>query len=77
MMNLLSIYLVFVFLGTLVVLGTVLVGFGVRRLQRQVHGGNITGPKTLFVSLDILIAALGLSLAFYGVLGTYRIVWGA
>ncbi len=75
-MNLLSIILVFVFLGTLVVLGTVLVGFGVRKLQRQVHGDNIAGTKVLFVSLDILIAALGLALAFYGVLGTYRIVWG-
>ncbi len=76
MMNPLSIILVFVFLGTLVVLGTVLAGFGVRRLRRQVRGGNITGTKTLSVSLDILIAALGLFLAFYGVLGTYRIVWG-
>ena len=75
-MNLLSIILVFIFLGTLVVLGTALVGLGVWRLQRQVHGGTVTSTKALLVSLDVFLAASGLLLALYGVLGVYRIVWG-
>ena len=75
-MNLLSIILVFIFLGTLVVLGTALVGLGVWRLQRQVHGGTVTGTKALLVSLDVFLAAFGLLLALYGILGVYRIVWG-
>ena len=75
-MDPLSIILVFVLLGTLTVLGIVLVGLGIRRLQSEVHVGRTSGTKALFVSLDILIAALGLSLAFYSVLAAFRIVWG-
>ncbi len=75
-MHPLSIILAFAFLGSLVMLGVVLVGFGVRRLQQQVHDGNTTASRTLFVSLDIFLLALGLLLLVYGILGSYRIVWG-
>ena len=75
-MHPLSIVLAFGFLGSLVVLGAVLAGFGVRRLQGHTYIGNATGSRTLFVSLDVFLLALGLLLAFYGAMGTYRIVWG-
>lgn len=76
-MSVLSIVLVFLFLGTLVILGAVLAGFGVRRLQRQVHGGDVNSSRALLVSLDIVMAAFGLLLAFYGILGVFRLVWGS
>lgn len=75
-MHPLSIVLALGFLGELVVVGAVLVGFGARRLQRQVHAGNTTVTRTGFVCLDVLLVALGLVLAFYGIMGTYRVVWG-
>ena len=72
----LSIILVFVFLGSLVLLGAAMVGFGILRLQRQARNGNAIASRTLFVSLDVLLMALGLLLSLYGVVGAYRIVWG-
>ena len=72
----LSIILVFVFLGSLVLLGAAMVGFGILRLQRQAHNGNAIASRTLFVSFDVLLMALGLLLSLYGVVGAYRIVWG-
>ncbi len=77
-MHPLSIILAFAFLGSLVVLGAVLVGFGAWRLRDSVHVGNpvrLSGVATL--SLRSLLIALGLLLVVYGILGTYRIIWGA
>ena len=77
-MNPLSIILAFAFLGSLVVLGTVLVGFGARSLWGQVHVGDTTRlSRVAALSLRSLLIALGLLLLFYGILGTYRVVWGA
>lgn len=75
-MHPISIILAFAFLGSLLLLGAALAGFGVWRLQRQVHEGNTTTSRTLFVSLDVLLMALGLMITFYGAMGTYRIIWG-
>lgn len=75
-MHPLSIILAFAFLGSLLLLGAALAGFGVWRLQRQVHEGNTTTSRTLFVSLDVFLMALGLMITFYGAMGTYRIIWG-
>ncbi len=77
MMNTLSIILVFVFLGALVISGVFLIGFGVRKLQRLAHVSGNTGSKAFYISLDILIVAVGLLLVFYGTFGGYRIVWGS
>ena len=76
-MNTLAIVLVFLFTATMVVVGAMLVGVGVRRLQHVVQGGDVSGGKALQVSMDVLIAAFGLLLAFYGALSTFRIVWGS
>ncbi len=76
-MHPLSIILVFAFLGSLVVVGAVLTGLGVRRLREEVHVGNPTRLSgTAALSLRGLLVALGLLLMVYGVLGTYRIIWG-
>ena len=76
-MHPLSIVLVFVFLGSLVVLGGVLVRFGARSLRGQVHIGHATMLSGLgALSLRSLLLALGLLLLVYGILGSYRIVWG-
>lgn len=76
-MNTLSIVLVFLFLAALVVLGSVLVGFGVRRLQHEMQGGAAVSSRTLHISMDVLVAAFGLLLALSGVLSTFRIIWGS
>jgi sulfite exporter TauE/SafE len=75
-MHPISIVLAFAFLGSLLLLGVGLVGFGVWRLQRQMHEGNSTTSRTLFVSLDVFLVALGLVITFYGAMGSYRIIWG-
>ena len=65
------------FLGEMVVLGIVLLGFGYRSLQGKVHIGNPTmlaGIAT--ISLRSLPIALGFLLLVYGTLGIYRVVWG-
>ncbi len=72
-----SIISAFAFLGLLVMLGTGLAGFGVQRLRGQVHVGGDTGSRTVFLSLDVFLIALGLLLVFFGAMGTYRVVWGS
>jgi hypothetical protein len=68
----------FALLGLMVILGTVLVVFGAQKLRQQLHVGNrAKWSGTMVVSLDILALVLGLFLAGYGMLGTYRIIYGS
>lgn len=76
-MNIVAIVLVFISLGALALLGIVLTGFGINRLQHIVKNSGTTVSKVRYISLDILMAAVGLLLLFYGTFGTYRIIWGS
>ncbi len=75
-MNPLGILLAFAFLGSLVLLGIVLTGLGVWRLRGQIHHSVLTGAEITAASLNSLLIILGLLFAFYGIAGTYRVIWG-
>ncbi len=75
-MHPLSIVMAFGFLASLVVVGAVLVWLGTRRLPGQVRGGTSTGSVTLSLFWHSLLVMLGLVLAVYGALGTFRVIWG-
>lgn len=75
-MSPLSIILAFVLLGIMVILGAVLVVFSAQQLRQQLHVGNrAKWSGTMVVSLDIFVLVLGVLLAGYGILGTYRIIY--
>ena len=75
-MSPLSIILAFVLLGIMVTLGVILVVFSAQKLRQQLHVGNrVKWSGTMVVSLDILVLVLGVLLAGYGILGTYRIIY--
>lgn len=75
-MSPLSIILAFVLLGIMVMLGVILVVFGAQKLRQQLHVGNrVKWSGTMVVSLDVLVLVLGVLLAGYGILGTYRIIY--
>lgn len=76
-MHPLSILMAFAFLGSLVVLGVVLVWLGARKLPGQVRGGASTGSVALSLFWQSFLVMLGLLLVVYGVVGTFRVVWGA
>ena len=74
-MNITGIVLVFLFLAIMVIGGIVLLGLGVNKTLYAVRG-NITEGKALQVSMDVIMATVGLLLAASGALSVFRIVWG-
>lgn len=74
-MHPLSIILVFVFFGSLVVLGAVLLRIGLSKLREQVHVGIATRSRRVTLFWHTFTMALGLLLVAYGIFGTYRIIW--
>lgn len=74
-MNITGIVLVFLFLAIMVVGGIVLLGFGVNKTLYAVRN-NIAEGKALQVSMDVVMATVGLLLTSSGALSVFRIVWG-
>ena len=76
-MSPLSIILIFALLGLMVILGAVVVAFSARKLRQQLYVVHQTRwPGMVALSLDVLLLVFGLILAIYGILGTYRIIYG-
>ena len=77
-MNALSVILAMAFLGLLVLVGGVLFWVGARKLRREM--AQFGGPHVLIgvagVSMRVLLIAAGVTLAAYGIVGTYRVIWG-
>ena len=76
-MNPTGIILVFAFLVLLVFLGVALTAFGTLKLRQQVRGGFGTRAAIVTVSWQSILVAAGLAFAAYGVIGGYRLIWGA
>ena len=72
-----GIILVFAFLALLAVLGVVLTAFGTVKLRQQIRGGFGTRAAIVTVSWQSVLVAAGLAFAAYGVIGGYRLIWGA
>ena len=76
-MNPTGIILVFAFLVLLVGLGIILTAFGTVKLRQQVRNGFGTRAATVTLSWQSILVAAGLAFTAYGIIGGYRIIWGA
>jgi len=74
-MNPTGIFLVFLFLALLIVLGVVLAGFGGTKLVQRVRGGA-TQAGVLSLTWQSLVTTLGLLFCAYGGFAIFRLVWG-
>ena len=76
-MNPAGIILVFVFLALLVVLGIALAALGTLKLRQHVRSGFDTRAAIMTLSRQGILVAAGLAFTAYGVIGGYRLIWGA
>ena len=76
-MNPMGVVLVFALLGLVSVLGVALTAFGAVKLRQQVRGGFGTRAAIMTASWQSILVAAGLAFAASGVIGGYRLIWGA
>ena len=76
-MNPTGIILVFAFLFLLVVLGIALTALGTVKLRQHIRGGFGTRAAVMTVSGHSFLVGAGLAFAAYGMIGGFRLIWGA